>query len=378
MKVARTFASDTEAELFALVEQIAEEELAPRAAAGEESGTYPLDLVKLLGKVGVLGLPFPERYGGAGLSYEFYVQVLERLAYGWLAVAESAHVHVLACHGIAAFGSDELRESVLPAMLAGDRLGATCMSEAEAGSDLAAIRTRAERDSDDYVITGTKAWVTHGGVADRYSVFCRTGPAGPGGLSCLLVDASTPGVLPAAPERKMGVRALPTAQVGFDQVRVSADRMLGRRNRGMLVAASVFDHGRLGISACALGIAQAALDHACGYAKQRVQFGSPVISFQGVSFLLADMATQIAAARALLLSVARMKDGGRVISTEVAKCKLFATDTAMRVTTDAVQVLGGSGYTRDYPVERWMREAKLLQIIEGTNQIQRVAIAGGL
>jgi alkylation response protein AidB-like acyl-CoA dehydrogenase len=176
----------------------------------------------------------------------------------------------------------------------------------------------------------------------------------------------------------MGVRALHTAEVRFDAVRVPSDRMIGRRNRGMLVAASVFDHGRVGISACALGVAQAALDYACAYAKERRQFGVPIMSFQGVSFPLADMATRIAAARALLLSVARMRDRGEPISVEAAKCKLFATDVAMRVTTDAVQVLGGHGYTQDHPVERWMREAKLLQIIEGTNQIQRVAIAGSL
>ncbi|MET0133327.1 MAG: acyl-CoA dehydrogenase family protein [Kibdelosporangium sp.] len=378
MNVLRTFATAEEAEFFAEVAKIADTELAPRAADGERTETYPADLFALLAKVGVIGLPFPQRWGGSGGSYEFYVQVLERLAYRWLAVAESVHVQVLACIGLASYGTDVQRDELLPSMLAGDVLAGNCMSEADAGSDLGAIATTADRDGDDYVLRGMKSWTTHGGIADLYTVYCRTGRAGMAGLSCFLVDAATPGVRPGRHEDKMGVRALPTAQIAFDEVRVPADRMLGRLNRGMLVAANVFDHGRIGLAACAIGVAQAALDHAVAYAKERQQFGSSIMSFQGVSFMLADMATQIAAARALLLSTARLKDAGMDFSLAAAKTKLFATDTAMRVTTDAVQVLGGYGYTRDHPAERWMREAKLLQIIEGTNQIQRVAIAAGL
>ncbi|MFJ8581028.1 acyl-CoA dehydrogenase family protein [Micromonospora sp. NPDC093277] len=378
MSVPRTFASPEEADFFARVEQIADEELAPRAATGEESASYPAGLVRMLGALGVFRLPFPECRGGAGRSYEFYVQVVERLAAGWLAVAESAHVHVLACHAVSTFASDEVRDALLARMLGGELLGATCMSEPDAGSDLTSVRTRAERQNGQYLVTGTKSWVTHGGFADIYSVYCRTGGPGPGGISCLLVDAGTPGLLPGPPERKMGVRALPTAEVRFDGVRVSDTRMLGRRNRGMLVAASTFDHGRLGISACAVGIAQAALDHACRYARDSPPSDASGFSSQGISFLLADMAAQVAAARALLLSVARMKDQGLAFSAEAAKCKLFTTNVAMRVTTDAVQVLGDTGYRCDQPVERLLREAKLLQIIEGTNQIQRIAIARSL
>ncbi|WP_030238251.1 MULTISPECIES: acyl-CoA dehydrogenase family protein [unclassified Streptomyces] len=378
MTMIRHFDSPEQAELFAVVEQVADEVIAPNAAQYEARSEYPREIVGTLGELGLMGLPFPEKWGGGGQSYTFYLQVLERLSYGWLAAAESVHLQVLACHGLAQFGKDPLREAYLPRMLQGELLGANCMSEAEAGSDLAAMTTEARPQDDGYAISGMKSWVSHGGVADVYNVYCRTGRSGVGGVSCFLVDASQTGVQPLAHISKMGVSALPTAQIGFDDVRVPAERMIGGRNRGMLVAASVFDHGRLGISACAIGLAQAALDYACQYAKERRQFGSPVISFQGVSFMLADMATQIAAARALMLSVARLKDTGRPISTEAAKCKLFATDMAMRVTTDAVQVLGGYGYTQDYPVERWMREAKLLQIIEGTNQIQRVSIAQSL
>lgn len=365
-------------ELFALVDELAREELEPRAARFEEDGQFPEALVRLLGKQGLMSLPFPEQWGGGGQSYTVYLRVIERLAGSWLAVAESVHLQVLACHGLARFGTDELRGELLPRMLSGELLAANCMSEPEAGSDLGAMSTKAVAEDGHHVISGTKAWVSHAGVADVYNVYCRTGGSALSGLSCFLVDADSEGLRPLAHERKMGVRSLPTAQIAFDGVRVPDERMIGRRNRGMLVAAHVFDHGRLGISACAVGLAQAALDHAVAYAKERTQFGKPIISFQGLSFLLADMATQIAAARALLYSVAALKDQGKPISAEAAKCKLFATDTAMRVTTDAVQVLGGYGYTQDFPVERWMREAKLLQILEGTNQIQRIAIAQSL
>ncbi|MGW3570865.1 acyl-CoA dehydrogenase family protein [Streptomyces sp. NPDC000941] len=365
-------------ELFALVDELAREELEPRAARFEEDGQFPEALVRLLGKQGLMSLPFPEQWGGGGQSCTVYLRVIERLAGSWLAVAESVHLQVLACHGLARFGTDELRGELLPRMLSGELLAANCMSEPEAGSDLGAMSTKAVAEDGHHVISGTKAWVSHAGVADVYNVYCRTGGSALSGLSCFLVDADSEGLRPLAHERKMGVRSLPTAQIAFDGVRVPDERMIGRRNRGMLVAAHVFDHGRLGISACAVGLAQAALDHAVAYAKERTQFGKPIISFQGLSFLLADMATQIAAARALLYSVAALKEQGKPISAEAAKCKLFATDTAMRVTTDAVQVLGGYGYTQDFPVERWMREAKLLQILEGTNQIQRIAIAQSL
>lgn len=372
------FESPEQRDLFALVEKICRDELDPNAAQYEEAGRFPDALVRRLGELGLMGLAFPERWGGGGQSYTFFLQVVERLARSWLGVAESVHLQVLACHGVARFGGDDLRDELLPKMLGGRLLAGNCMSEPDAGSDLAAMSTRAEPAEGHHLISGTKAWVSHAGVADLYNVYCRTGGAGLNGISCFLVDAASEGLLPQAHERKMGVRCLPTAQIVFDGVRVPDERMIGRRNRGMLVAAHVFDHGRLGISACAVGLAQAALDHATAYAKQRTQFGAPIISFQGVSFLLADMATQIAAARALLYAVAALKDRGAPFSAEAAKCKLFATDCAMRVTTDAVQVLGGYGYTQDFPVERWMREAKLLQILEGTNQIQRVAIAQAL
>ncbi|HEX8343575.1 MAG TPA: acyl-CoA dehydrogenase family protein, partial [Actinoplanes sp.] len=267
---------------------------------------------------------------------------------------------------------------LLPDMLGGELLGAYCLSEPQGGSDAAALTTRAVRDGDDYVVTGTKAWITHGGQADFYNIFCRTGGPGGAGISCLLADADTPGLQPQAPERTMGLRSSPPAQVVLDGARIPGDRLVGAEGQGFRIAMSALDAGRLGIAACAVGLAQAAVDHAVAYAREREQFGRPLVDFQGLGFLLADMATAVSAARALTLAAARLRDAGRPFSVEAAKAKLFATDVAMRVTTDAVQVLGGYGYVSDHPVERWFREAKVLQIVEGTNQIQRLVISRSL
>ncbi|GAA4690145.1 acyl-CoA dehydrogenase family protein [Streptomyces youssoufiensis] len=378
MKVQRILPTEEAAELLGLVREIATGELAPRVAQFEADHEFPREVVRTLGKAGLLSLPYPEEYGGGGQPYEVYLQALEEIAYHWFAVAEAVNVHNLACFGTATYGTPAQREELLPGMLGGELLGAYCLSEAEAGSDAASLTTRAVREGDDYRITGTKSWVTHAGHADFYNVFSRTGGPGARGLSCLVVPSGTLGMVVHEPERKLGVWSNPTAQVGFEDVRVPAERLIGREGKGFLIAMGALDCGRLGIAACAVGIAQAAADYAVRYAKERRQFGQRIISFQGVGFLLADMATQIAAARALTLAAARLKDAGLPYSLEAAKAKLFATDMAMKVTTDAVQVLGGAGYVADHPVERWMREAKLLQIVEGTNQIQRLVISQGL
>ncbi|HEX2772015.1 MAG TPA: acyl-CoA dehydrogenase family protein, partial [Micromonosporaceae bacterium] len=319
----------------------------------------------------------PEEYGGAEQPYEVYLQVLEILASRWLAVAEAVSVHTLACYPVYAYGTDELRK-LLPDMLGGELLGAYCLSEPQGGSDAAAMTTRAQRDGDQYVVTGTKAWITHAHSADFYNIFCHTGGPGAAGISCLLADARTPGIVPQAVEKTMGLQSSPVAQIAFDGARVPADRLVGEEGVGFKIAMKALDSGRLGIAACAVGLAQAALDYAVAYARERRQFGRAIIDFQGLGFLLADMATSISAARALTLAAARLRDAGRPYSVEAAKAKLFATDMAMRVTTDAVQVLGGAGYVADHPVERYMREAKVLQIVEGTNQIQRLVISRGL
>ncbi|AOS61308.1 acyl-CoA dehydrogenase family protein [Actinoalloteichus hymeniacidonis] len=367
------------AELLALVREIGRRELAPHAAAAEAEGRFPREAFRTLGGSGLLGLPYPEAHGGGGVSQELYLQVVEELSRHWLAVGLGVSVHTLSCHGLAEFGSPEQQAKWLPEMLGGDQLGAYCLSEAHAGSDAAALRTRAELQSDgDYLITGTKAWITHGGVADFYLVLARTGQDGPKGISAFLVRAEDAGISAATPERKMGARASVTAQVSFDGVRVSPDRLVGELGGGFAVAMSALACGRLGIAAGAVGVAQAALDVAVGYAKERTAFGRSIAEFQGVSFLLADAAAGIEAARQLYLYAARRKDSGLSFATEAAMAKLVATETCMRVTTDMVQVLGGAGYVEDHPVERYMREAKMLQIVEGTNQIQRLVIGRDL
>lgn len=364
--------------LLGLAGEIADAELAPRVDDFEARGEFPREVIRLLGRSGLLGLPYPVEHGGGGQPYEVYLQVVETLARRWLAVAEAVSVHTLACYPVATYGSDALRKRLLPDMLGGELLGAYCLSEPQGGSDAASLTTRAVRDGDDYVVTGTKAWITHAGVADFYNVFCRTGGPGAGGISCLLADAGTPGIQPQARERTMGLRSSPVAQIAFEGARVSVDRLVGDENQGFRIAMSALDSGRLGIAASAVGLAQAALDHAARYAREREQFGRPIGQFQGIGFMLADMDTRISAARALTLHAARLRDRGLPYSAEAAKAKLFATDTAMAVTIDAVQVLGGAGYVSDHPVERYLREAKVLQIVEGTNQIQRLVIARSL
>jgi hypothetical protein len=260
-------------------------------------------------------------------------------------------------------------------MLGGGLLGAYCLSEPSSGSDAASLRTRAVREGGDWVITGTKAWITHGGIADFCTVIARTGSEGARGITAFLVPGDAEGLSAAAPEKKMGMKGSPTAQVHFDGVRISDDRRIGGEGQGYAIALSALASGRLGIAACAIGLAQAALDEAVAYATGRQQFGRPIADFQGLRFMLADMATQIEAGRALYLAAARLRDTGRPFARQAAMAKLHCTDTAMKVTTDAVQILGGYGYTADFPVERYMREAKVLQILEGTNQIQRMVIA---
>ena len=374
----RELPDDVAVALLDLTRDLAARELAPRAARDEADARFPRDVFDLLGAAGLMGLPYPEALGGGGVPSVVYLQVLEELAAAWLSVGIGVSVHALACHPLAYFGSPAQQSAYLPDLLAGRRLGAYALSEPDAGSDAASLATTATLVGEQYVVSGRKAWITHGGVADTYSVMVRTGGPGPGGVSCLLVDADTPGLSTAPAERKMGANASPTAGLILDDARVDADRLVGAEGEGFTIALHALDSGRLGIAACAVGLAQAALDAAVAYAAQRRQFGHPVIEFQGVGFLLADMATGVAAARALYLAAARRKDAGRAFSQAAAMAKLFATDTAMRVTTDAVQVFGGAGYVEDYPVERYMREAKVLQIVEGTNQVQRVVIARGL
>ncbi|MGW9399392.1 acyl-CoA dehydrogenase family protein [Streptomyces sp. NPDC055642] len=373
--VDRQLPTDEARDLISLVRDIAQREVAPTAAEEEDAGRFPRELFTLLSESGLLGLPYDPEHGGGDQPYEVYLQVLEELAMARLTVGLGVSVHTLACYALAAFGAKEQQVEHLPAMLGGGLLGAYCLSEPASGSDAASLRTKAVRDGDDWVITGTKAWITHGGVADFCTVMARTGEEGPRGITAFLVPGDAEGLSAAVPEKKMGMKGSPTAQVHFDGVRVPDARRVGEEGQGFAIALSALDGGRLGIAACAIGLAQAALDEALGYATERRQFGKPIADFQGLRFMLADMATQIEAGRALYLAAARLRDAGRPFAKQAAMAKLHCTDTAMRVTTDAVQILGGYGYTADFPAERYMREAKVLQIVEGTNQIQRMVIA---
>jgi alkylation response protein AidB-like acyl-CoA dehydrogenase len=373
--VERHLPTEEATELLALTRELAREELAPRVAAAEAESSFPREVFRTLGKAGLLGLPYPEEHGGGAQPYEVYLQVVEELATTWATVAEGVSVHTLACYPLAAFGTEEQRRRWLPDMVGGDLLGAYCLSEPQSGSDAAALTTRAVRDGGTYVVNGTKAWITHGGEADFYSLLCRTSDDGSRGISCLLVDGATAGVSAGAPERKMGFTGSTTAQVVFEDAAVDAERLVGDEGQGFKIALAALDGGRLGIAACAVGVAQNALDVALGWAKERRQFGKALIDFQGLAFLLSDMATGVEAGRALYLEAARRRDRGEPFGRQAAMAKLFCTDMAMKVTTDAVQVLGGYGYVQDFPVERLMREAKALQIVEGTNQVQRMVIA---
>ena len=378
MAVARAMPTPESAELIALVRDIRSAELDPIAAEYEERAEFPREVFRTLGKAGILGLPYPAHFGGGEQPSEVVLQVLEELAQSWLTVALGTSVHYLSCHPVATFGSPQQQEQFLPDMLGGELLGGYALSEPHSGSDAAALSTRAVATGEGYRVTGTKAWITHGGVADYVNVMARTGGRGARGITCLLVPGDAPGLTAAAPERKMGLTGSTTAALHLDEVPVAAERRIGAEGAGFAIAMAALDAGRLGIAACAVGVAQAALDAAVAYAGERRQFGRAIAEFQGISFLLADMATAVASARALTLSAARSKDAGRPYGTEAAMAKLHATDVAMQVTTDAIQILGGAGYTRDFPVERYFREAKVLQIVEGTNQVQRMVIGRAL
>ncbi len=378
MPAERLMPTEESADLIELTRSIADKELRPVADEAERAHAFHREVFTALGRAGLLSLPYPEEYGGGGQPYEVYLQVLEEIAAAWAAVGVGASVHVLSCFGLFHAGTEEQKRRWLPGMLGGELLGAYCLSEAHAGSDPAVMRTRAVRDGDDYVITGSKAWTTHGGEADFYKVMARTSDDGGRGISCFLVPADAVGLSADVPEDKMGLMSSPTATMLFDGVRVSAERRLGEEGQGLPIALAGLDSGRLGIAAVATGVAQEALDVAVKYARERETFGKPVIDHQGLAFLLADMAAAVESARATYLYAARLRDAGRPFSRQASIAKMVATDNAMKVTTDAVQVLGGAGYTKDFPVERYMRETKVMQIFEGTNQIQRLVISRDL
>jgi alkylation response protein AidB-like acyl-CoA dehydrogenase len=363
-------------ELRVALRRFAEAGIAPNAAAADADGEYPRASFDAYRDSGFIRLPYPEEYGGDGGDLVAYAILVEEVARVCASSSLFVMIPRLAIEAILMFGNDEIKQRIIPKLVTGEWQGSYCLSESNAGSDVASMRTRAVRDGDDYVLTGSKSWITNAGVSDFYTVFAKTNPeAGARGISALVVEADRPGFSVAKLESKMGMRGSPTGEIRFDDVRIPAENLIGEENRGFQYAMAALDGSRPIVGAQAVGIAQGALDAAAKYVTERQQFGHPVAEFQGVQFLLADMATRVEAARLLVYSACGRLDAGMPGTSKAsAMAKLFASDTAMSVTTDAVQLFGGAGYTKEFPVERMMRDAKVTQIYEGTNQIQRVVI----
>jgi alkylation response protein AidB-like acyl-CoA dehydrogenase len=360
------------------IRQIAQERIAPRAAEIDEKAEYPHDLRELLSEQDILGLPFDTEHGGTGTGTLMLNIAVEEIAKACASTALILMVQELGTLPIKMFGSDELKARFLPRCATGEWSPAFALSEPDAGSDPGGMRTKAVKDGDEWVIDGTKNWITNLGIADFYVVFAVTDPeAGHSrGITAFVVEADRPGFSVGKLEHKLGIRGSPTGQPIFDNVRVPASNVVGEVNEGFKVAMSTLDHSRLGVAAQALGIAQGATDYAAAYARERQQFGKPINAFQAIQFKLADMETQCAAARELLYQAcARIDRGGHDVGKYSAMAKLFCSDVAMKVTVEAIQVLGGYGYVKEYPVERMLRDAKITQIYEGTNEIQRLVIA---
>src|ERR1700755_1374525 len=360
------------------IRQIVRERVAPRAAEIDAKAEYPWDLRELFSELNLFGLPFEPEHGGTGTGVLMLNIAVEEIAKACASTALMLMVQELGTLPIKLFGSEELQQRFLPKCATGEWTPAFALSEPEAGSDPGGMITRAERDGDDWVINGTKNWITNLGVADFYVVFAKTdrSAARSRGISAFVVEADRPGFSVGKLEHKLGIKGSPTGQPIFDDVRVPAENLIGAEGKGMNVALGTLDHSRLGVAAQAVGIAQGAIDHAVAYANERRQFGQAIGEFQGIQFKLADMETRTAAARELLYRACAKIDRHEPDRGKYsAMAKLFASDTAMHVTVEGVQVLGGYGYVNEYPVERYMRDAKITQIYEGTNEIQRLVIA---
>jgi len=362
------------------VREVADDKIAPRAAEIDETGEFPYDVLKALVDADLHAVHVPEAYGGAGADAIASAIVIEEIARACCASSLIPAVNKLGTMGLLLSGSEELKQKYLPPLARGEVMFSYALSEPEAGSDAAAMKTRAVRDGDSYVLNGVKRWITNAGVSDYYTVMAVTDPdAGARGISAFVVERADEGVSFGAPEKKMGIKGSPTREVYFDNVRIPADRMIGTEGTGFKTALATLDHTRLTIGAQALGIAQGAVDYCIRYVQERKQFGKRIAEFQGVSFMLADMAMKTEAARSLIYRAAAMSERHEPDLTFMsAAAKCFASDTAMEVTTNGVQLLGGYGYTRDYPLERMMRDAKITQIYEGTNQIQRLVMSRNL
>ncbi len=360
-----------------LFREFAEKEIAPRADHIDKTGEFPRENLQSLGREGHMGIPIPEEWGGAGADFLTYMFCLEEVSRACASTGVILAVHTsLGIYSILYHGTEEQKKKFVTPLAQGDMLGAFALSEPEAGSDAAALKTRARKDGNHYVLNGNKVWITSAGEADVYVVFATMDPEKKTrGITAFLVEKDTPGLLIGPKEKKMGLNGSATCELIFDDCRVPAENLLGEEGGGFKIAMSLLDGGRIGIAAQGLGIAQAAFDQALQYSKTREQFGRPIGDFQAIQFKLADMATELDAARLMVYRAAFHKDNDLPCTREASMAKVFATDLAMKAGIEAVQIFGGYGYSREYPVERYMRDAKVTQIYEGTNQIQRIVIS---
>lgn len=368
--------SDEQQMIINLAKSFAEKEIKPLAEKIEEEAIFPREIFNKMAELGLAGITTAEKYDGAGQSYLTYACVMEQIAHKCMSVSGLFSVHVSVQNMVQSYGTEEQKERYLRKLARGEIIGAICLTEANAGSDAAALSTSAKKQGNDYVLDGTKIFVTTGGEAELYLVYAKTNPgAGAKGISAFMVEKGNPGMTFGKKERKMGYSGSPTREIVFDNCQVPQENLLGSEGAGFEIIMKGLEGGRISVGAMALGMAQASLDCAVEHMKVRKQFGHPLSDFQGLQFMIADMATAIEASRLLVYEAAVAKDKGLPVSKICSMAKLHATDTAMKVTTDAVQLLGGYGYMKDYPVERYMRNAKVTQIFEGTNQIQRMLIA---
>jgi len=374
------FLSDDQLEMQEIARRIANEKMKPLSEHYDQEGIFPWDIVEVMRQSDLFAILIPEEYDGISGKVMDLAVVTEELCAVDAGIALAFGATGLGMYPILIAGNEEQKQKYLPIIAAGEQLAAFALTEANAGSDAGAIETTARKEGDYYILNGTKQWITNGGEAGIYTVFAMTDKTkGARGCSCFIVEKDTPGFTFGKKENKMGIRSSATRELIFEDCKVPAEHLLGREGTGFITAMKVFDKSRPMVGSQAVGIARGAFEAAARYSKERQQFGKPISSFQAIQFMLADMATQIEAARALVFQTAKMVDAGvKNYAKESAMCKYFASDVAMKVTTDAVQILGGYGYMKEYPVEKMMRDAKILQIYEGTNQIQRSIVAANL
>jgi alkylation response protein AidB-like acyl-CoA dehydrogenase len=360
-----------------MVRDFAQNEIAPFIETMEETDEYPLHIIRKMGEYGLMGIPIPTEYGGVGADFISYILTINEIAKVSATIGVILSVHTsVGTNPILYFGTEEQKKKYIPKLATGQYIGAFALTEPSAGSDAGKIRTRAEKKGDKYILNGSKIFITNGGVADTYITFAVTNPElGSKGISAFIVEKDTPGFSVGKKERKMGLHGSNTTELIFDNAEVPAENLLGQEGEGFKIAMSNLDVGRIGIAAQGLGIAEAALEYSIQYAKERIQFGKPIAANQGISFKIADMATEVDAAKLLVYRAAELRNRGIKCGKEASMAKRFATDAAMKTTTEAIQIYGGYGYTKDYPVERLFRDAKITQIYEGTNEIQRLVIS---